>query len=62
MYGLVSLGEGKDWLFRPLVHGLCKYESYKDGTLDLGDIAIMNNILNVKFENERIISEKAKNG
>ena len=31
---------------------MCKYESVIDGTLSLYDIAIMNNILTVKQENE----------
>ena len=33
---------GEDWLLRPVLRGLCRYESLKDGTLDLLDIAIMN--------------------
>lgn len=44
--------EGEDWLLRPVLHGLCKYESLKDGTLDLADIALMNDALTVKSENE----------
>jgi hypothetical protein len=43
----------EDWVMRPCVEGLCKYESLKDGTLDLADISIMNQALDVKFENER---------
>ena len=37
---------------RPVIEGLCKYESLSDGTLDLEDIARMNEALDVKFENE----------
>lgn len=48
----VSLPENEDWLYRPVVEGLCKYESLKDGTLDLEDIAKMNDALDVKYENE----------
>jgi hypothetical protein len=33
---------------------MCKYESLKDGTLDLADIALMNDALSVKAENEAI--------
>lgn len=36
---------------------LCKYESLKDGTLDLADIALLNEALDVKFENERRFRE-----
>ena len=45
--------DGEDWLLRPVVRGMCKYESLKDGTLDLADMAIMNDALNVLEENER---------
>lgn len=43
----------KDWLLRPVVDGLCRYESLKDGSLDLADIALMNEALDVRAENER---------
>jgi len=36
----------------PVVAGLCKYESLKDGSLDLADIALMNDALAVKADNE----------
>lgn len=45
--------DGEDWLLRPVVEGMCKYESLKDGTLDLEDVAKMNDILDVKQENEQ---------
>lgn len=38
---------------RPVVHGMCLYESYKNCTFDLADVAFMNAVLDVKFENER---------
>lgn len=36
---------------RPVLAGLCRYESLKDGSLDLLDIAIMNDALDVDAEN-----------
>ncbi len=48
----VSMPDDEDWLYRPVAEGLCKYESLKDGTLDLLDIAKMNDLLDVKYENE----------
>jgi hypothetical protein len=33
------------------VHGLCHYESYKNGDLDLADIAEMNELIDVMEEN-----------
>lgn len=38
---------------RPVLRGLCSYESLKVGTLDLGDVALMNDALSVQDENER---------
>jgi len=32
---------------------MCKYESLKDGTLSLYDVALMNDALDVLEENER---------
>jgi len=46
------MGENEDWVMRPVVEGLCHYESLKNGVLDLEDIARMNEALDVKFENE----------
>lgn len=41
-----------DWIFRPVDRGYCKYESLIDGTLDLYDIALMNDAIDVRDENE----------
>lgn len=44
--------DGEEWVMRPVVEGCCKYESLKDCTLDLEDIARMNAALDVKYENQ----------
>ena len=49
----VELPSGDDWVMRPCLEGLCLFESLKDGTLDLEDIAKMNDALDVRAENER---------
>lgn len=36
---------------RPAIEGVCAYESLKDGTLDLCDVALMNEALDVRDEN-----------
>lgn len=36
---------------------MCKYESLKDGTLNLADIALMNDALDVVADNEQLIEE-----
>lgn len=48
----VGLADDEDWVMRPVLRGLCKYESLKDGTIDLEDIARMNAALDVEAENE----------
>lgn len=44
--------EGTDWLYRPMTEGYCKYESLIDGTLDLADVAELNDIISVRDENQ----------
>ncbi|WP_158092959.1 DUF6889 family protein [Acetobacter sp. DsW_059] len=39
-------------MMRPVIAGMCKMESLKDGALDLEDIALMNDALDAKTENE----------
>lgn len=51
---------GEDWLLRPVIKGMCRYESLKDGTLDLADVALMNDALDVQAENERRYLEAVK--
>ena len=55
----VSLSDGKDWLMRPAIEKMCRYESLKDGTLDLFDLAEMNDALDVKEENTRRANKAA---
>ena len=43
---------------RPVLAGLCRLESLKDGTLDLCDVQMLNDALDVRAENERRISER----
>lgn len=47
--------EGDDFLMRPVLAFLIHYESLKDGSLDLCDIARLNDALDVKDENNRRI-------
>lgn len=46
---------------RPVLKGMCRYESLKNGTLDLADIALMNDALDVQADNQRLLDEKMKN-
>ncbi len=56
------MADGEDWVMRPVLHGLCRYESLLDGTLNMVDIARMHDALDVKFTNERLAREAAKDG
>ncbi len=49
--------DGEDWLLRPVLEGMCKYESLLDGTLDLRDLARMNDALDVREENQQRYQE-----
>lgn len=40
---------------------MCRYENLKNGKLDLGDVALMNDALDVQDENERLYMEAHKN-
>jgi hypothetical protein len=50
------MGSGEDWLMRPVLEGMCRYESLKDGSIELLDIARMNDALDVRSENERRVT------
>lgn len=43
--------DGLDYLMRPVLRGMCRYESLTDGTLSLFDVAVMNDALRVHDEN-----------
>lgn len=45
---------------RPVMAGMCKYESLKDGTLDLADVALMNDAMDCQNENEWRAMESKK--
>ncbi|MDY6450712.1 hypothetical protein SKM58_07785 [Acinetobacter faecalis] len=47
-----------DWLMRPCVKGMCKFESLKNGKIDLADIALMNDALDVIADNEYLIQQE----
>ena len=44
--------DGEDWVMRPVMRGMCRFESLKDCTLTLGDLKMMNDALDVQDENE----------
>lgn len=51
-----------DWLMRPVMEGMCRYESLEDGTLDLEAVARMNDALDVRAENQRRFDVASRKG
>jgi hypothetical protein len=49
--------DGDDWLLRPVFAGCIKYESLIDGTLDLADVALLNDALDVQQENQDRVND-----
>lgn len=47
---------------RPVLEGLCQYESLLDGSIRLYDVARMNEALDVRDENQRRMMEAVKRG
>lgn len=54
--------DGEDWLLRPVHAQMCKYESLLDGTLGLYDIMLMNEFLDVQYENQQRVERARPNG
>lgn len=48
----------EEWLYRPVLRGLIKYESLLDGTLDLNDVAILNEAIDIEIENQNRLAKK----
>lgn len=51
-----------DYLLGPVLAGCCRYESLKDGSLSLADMAVMNDALHARAENERRLQAAARRG
>jgi len=49
--------DGEYWIMRPVLEGLCHYESLLTGKLDLCDIARMNEALDVRDENQARVQD-----
>ena len=49
--------DGSDWLWRPVLAGMCSAESLKGTVLTLCDIADMNDALSVREDNEALLRE-----
>ena len=47
---------------RPVLAGMCRYESLLDGTLGIADIALMNDALDARADNDYLMRESMKDG
>lgn len=47
-----------DFIMRPVLRGLCSYESMLNGTLRMVDLARMNDALDVYDENEARLNQQ----
>lgn len=54
------MAEHEDFMMRPVRQHLCLYESLVNGTLDLLDVAIMNESLDVEEINQGIARDWTK--
>ena len=49
---------GEDFLYRPILRGMCKAESLQDGTLDLLGITKLNECIDVERRNSDLLNNK----
>lgn len=47
---------------RPVLEGACQYIWLKDGTVDLEDVARMNDALDIQVENQKRYQDSLDNG
>jgi len=47
------MAEGEDWIMQPVLANLIRYESLRDGSVDILDVAICIDALETRAENER---------
>lgn len=59
---LRALPDGLDFLLRPVRAGMCRFESLKDGTLTLEDVAIMVTYLDNEAHNLSEINRMNSHG
>jgi hypothetical protein len=59
---LVNLPNEMNWVMRPVEFGYCDMKSLRDGSLGLEDLAIMNDAIEARLENERRMHRKRPRG
>lgn len=57
------MADGEGWIMRPVMRGMCTYESLKNGSVDLRDIDRMNEAIDIDDENRKRVADWVeKNG
>ncbi|MBD8451881.1 NTP pyrophosphohydrolase [Serratia rubidaea] len=54
---LDSLPGGEDYILRPVDAGMCSMADLKGGVIDLYDVALMNDYLDMKADNDARIAK-----
>lgn len=49
--------DDEDFMLRPVLRGMCQYQSLKDGTLSLYDVCLMNEMLDIDAENQARVQQ-----
>lgn len=54
------MGDMKDWILRPVLQGLVRYESIISCQITLADLALLNDAMDVEAENRYRVQEAMK--
>jgi hypothetical protein len=58
----VDLPDGLNWMMRPVDMGYCTMGDLRNRVLDLEDVALMNDSIEVRFENEKRMKKALARG
>lgn len=56
----MNLPDGLDFLMRPVSEGYITYDKLLDGTIGMWDLALMNDAIDAKAENQRRAAEQER--
>ena len=57
---MLAMRDGLGWVMAPVAAGMIRYESLKDGSITIDDLADMNEYLIITSENKRRAREAAE--
>lgn len=56
------MASGEEWLFRPMTEGWVSFREYHDGSIDLNDVADMNELIDVRDANAALLRRAMARG